>query len=60
MGNGLKAKFQIESDANMDSGSANGQSGTPNSSSGTLASRMSYVGLEGKFGEVRLGRQEVH
>ncbi len=60
LGNGLKANFQIESGVNFDTGSGNGQSGAANVSTGYLASRQSYVGLGGNFGEVRLGRQEVH
>lgn len=60
LGNGMKANFQIESGVNMDTGSVNGQAGTVNASAGTLASRQSYVGLQGHFGEFRLGRQEVH
>ena len=60
LGNGLKANFQIESGVNMDTGSANGQSGNANVSTGTLGSRQSYLGLEGGFGEIRAGRQEVH
>lgn len=59
LGNGLKAMFQIESGANIDSGSANGQSGAPNASSGTLASRDSWVALGGAWGDVRFGRQSV-
>jgi len=60
LGNGMKANFQVESGMSIDSGSVNGQAGTANASAGTLASRQSYVGLQGGFGEVRLGRQEVH
>lgn len=59
LGNGLKAMFQIESGANIDSGSLNGQSGTPNASSGTLASRDSWVALGGAWGDVRFGRQSI-
>ncbi len=60
LGNGLKANFQIESGVNFDTGNGNGQSGAANVSTGTLASRQSFLGLAGHFGEVRMGRQEVH
>jgi len=60
LGNGLKARFQIESGVNMDTGGNTGQSGGVNSSTGFLGSRQSYVALGGHFGEVRAGRQEVH
>ena len=59
LGGGLKAIFQIESGANIDSGSANGQSGLPNASTGTLASRDSFGGIGGAWGDVRFGRQSV-
>lgn len=60
MGNGLKANFVIESGINMDTGSNNGQSGLQNVSTGFFATRQSYLGLQGGFGEVRAGRQEVY
>jgi predicted porin len=60
LGSGMKANFQIESGVNMDTGNALTQGGAANASAGTLGSRQSYVGLQGNFGEVRLGRQEVH
>jgi predicted porin len=59
LGGGLKAMFQLESGANIDTGSANGQSGVANASSGTLASRDSWVALGGNWGDVRFGRQSV-
>jgi predicted porin len=59
LGGGLKTLFQLESGINLDSGSVNGQSGAPNVSSGTLASRDSYVGIGGSWGDVRFGRQSV-
>ncbi len=59
LGGGLKAMFVIESGANIDTGTANGQSGSPNTSTGTLASRDSYVGLGGTWGDVRFGRQSI-
>src|SRR5690606_2453266 len=48
LGNGLKAHFVLESGFNSDDGSGSGG-----------FSRLSYVGLEGGFGTVRLGRQDT-
>ncbi len=60
LGGGLKAIFQIESGVNVDTGSASTQSGSANTSAGTFASRDSYVGLEGGFGRLTMGRQAVY
>jgi len=53
LGNGLKAIWQVEQGLNID-----GTSGTTsaNGYSGNLATRDSFVGLQGAFGKVRLGR----
>lgn len=59
LGNGLRAMFVLESGANIDAGHALTQSGAPNTSAGTLASRDSYVGLGGNWGDVRFGRQSI-
>lgn len=59
LGGGLKALFVIESGVNIDNGSANGQANTLNASAGTLASRDSYLGLEGSWGRVSFGRQSI-
>ncbi len=59
LGGGLKAIFQIESGVNFDAGSVNGQSGAANASAGTLASRDSWLGLGGAWGDVKFGRQSV-
>ena len=59
LGGGLKAIFQIESGVNVDSGTTTTQSGSANASAGTFASRDSYVGLEGGFGRIAMGRQAV-
>ena len=59
VGNGLKAVFQIESGVNLDTGTGNGQNGLANGSSGLLASRDSFVGLEGGMGRVTFGRQSI-
>ena len=53
LGNGLKAIWQVEQGLNIDgttgSVSANGYNGT-------LATRDSFVGLDGNFGKIRVGR----
>ena len=59
LGNGLKALFAIESGVSVDSGSGNGQSGATNSSTGLLASRDSFVGLQGGWGRVTFGRKSI-
>jgi len=59
LGGGLKALFQIESGVSADSGTATTQAGSANASAGTFASRDSFVGLEGGFGRVTLGRQNA-
>jgi predicted porin len=51
LGNGLKATFVLENGINSDDGTA---------ADATAAfSRISYVGLEGGFGAVRLGKQNT-
>ncbi len=59
LGGGLRAIFQIESGVNIDNGNNTGQAGTVNASSGFLGSRPSFVGLEGGFGRLTFGRQDV-
>jgi predicted porin len=59
LGGGLRAIFQIESGVNIDTGTAQGQGNQFNVSSGFLGSRPSFVGLEGGFGRVTFGRQDV-
>lgn len=54
LGGGLKAKFILESGLNADTGVAGSGTGT----SARFFSRAAWVGLEGGFGEVRLGRQD--
>ena len=49
LGGGMKAKFQLESGFNIDTGTS--------AQGGALFGRHSWVGLAGGFGEVRLGRQ---
>ncbi|WP_062786356.1 porin [Aquitalea pelogenes] len=53
LGNGLKAIWQVEQSLNIDGTSGN-TSG--NGGSNTFASRDSFVGLQGAFGKVRLGK----
>jgi len=59
LGNGLKANFYVESGFNADTGGSTSQSGTANTSTGLIASRVAYAGLQGDFGAVRFGRQNV-
>ena len=69
LGNGLKATFVLENGFNVDDGSqASASNGGPSATTGSPTpagaatgagtfSRLSYIGLEGNFGAVRLGRQ---
>ncbi len=59
LGGGLRAVFQIESGLSADTGNRLGQGGQTNTSAGFLASRPSWVGLDGAFGRVLWGRQDV-
>lgn len=64
LGNGLKANFYIETGFNGDNGlmSANGSNNTSLTTStnvGGLGSRIAYVGVDGGFGSLRFGRQNV-
>lgn len=58
LGNGLKAIWQVEQSLNIDGTvkPTTGSDTTGNGSSNTFASRDSFVGLQGAFGKVRLGR----
>ncbi len=58
LGRGLRAVYQIESGVNLDTGSnqTSVNVGPTNSSTATLATRDSFVGLEGGWGRVLLGR----
>lgn len=57
LGGGLKANFWLEAGLNTDAG--DGNSGVENGSTqaGLQFKRRSTIGLEGGFGEVRLGRE---
>jgi predicted porin len=57
LGGGMRAFVVIETGVNIDSGSNNGQSGSANASSGFWASRDSYAGIGGGWGDIRFGRQ---
>ena len=59
LGGGMRAFAVMETGVNIDSGSQAAQSGGPNGSSGFWASRDSYLGLGGGWGDVRLGRQSI-
>jgi predicted porin len=59
LGGGLRAFVVVETGVNIDSGSESGQSGGANASTGNWASRDSYVGLGGGWGDVRFGRQSI-
>ena len=57
LGGGMRAFVVMETGVNIDSGSNAGQSGSANASSGFWASRDSYAGIGGDWGDVRFGRQ---
>ncbi|MGH8740188.1 MAG: porin, partial [Burkholderiales bacterium] len=59
LGGGMRAFAVMETGVNIDSGSQAGQSGGPNGSTGFWASRDSYLGLGGGWGDIRLGRQSI-
>jgi predicted porin len=59
LGGGLRAFAVMETGVNIDSGTPLGQSGATNGSTGYWASRDSYLGLGGGWGDVRLGRQSI-
>ncbi len=60
LGNGLRAVFQIESGLNANNGQNTALGGQQNFSTGYLASRPSWVGLEGGWGSVKAGKQDVY
>jgi predicted porin len=59
LGGGMRAFIVMETGVNIDNGNQTGQSGTTNTSAGTWASRDSYLGVGGGWGDVRFGRQSV-
>jgi predicted porin len=61
LGGGMRAFVVIEQGASLDSGNNVGQSGTStNASTGFWASRDSYAGIGGNWGDVRFGRQSPY
>lgn len=60
LGGGLRAFVVIETGINIDSGTPNGQSGGLNGNTNGWASRDSYVGLGGGWGDIRFGRQSIY
>ena len=57
LGNGLKAEFWLEGAVNNDDGAGYGAGKTSKNSDGGFSfQRRSTIGLQGSFGEVRLGR----
>jgi predicted porin len=60
LGGGMRAFVVLETGVNIDRGDNLGQTNSAvNSSSGFWASRASYLGLGGDWGDVRFGRQDV-
>jgi predicted porin len=59
LGGGLRVIWQIESGFNSNDGTNVTQDGSLNQSVGMIGSRPTWVGLEGKWGNVKFGRQDV-
>ncbi len=61
IGGGLKGKFMLETGVGADTGTSGGESGNPDSDERTerFFDRAAWLGLEGGFGEIRLGRQDT-
>jgi predicted porin len=60
LGGGMRAFVVLETGVNIDRGDNLGQTNTAvNASSGFWASRASYAGIGGDWGDVRFGRQDV-
>jgi len=57
LGGGMRAFVVMETGVNIDSGTNSGQSTSANASTGFWASRDSYAGIGGDWGDVRFGRQ---
>jgi len=57
LGGGLKANFRLEAGLLLDDGTGNSGYDVSNAANGLAFKRQSTVGLEGGFGEVRLGRE---
>lgn len=59
LGGGMRAFVVLESGVNFDTGNNLGQAGSANASAGFFASRDSYAGIGGDWGDVRFGRQSI-
>lgn len=59
LGGGMRAFVVLETGVDFDTGNNAGQSGAANVNSGLWASRDSYVGVGGGWGDIRFGRQSV-
>jgi predicted porin len=59
LGGGMRAFVVIETGVSIDSGNNLGQGLQNNTSAGFWASRDSYLGLGGGWGDVRFGRQSI-
>lgn len=59
LGGGLKALFLMETGVNVDAGNGLGQDGAPNPFTGVLGSRVGYVGLQGNWGRLTFGKDNV-
>jgi predicted porin len=57
LGGGLKANFWLEAGLNLDNGDGNSSYSAAGDGNSFAFKRRSTVGLEGGFGEVRLGRE---
>jgi predicted porin len=61
LGGGMRAFVVLETGVNIDTGNNVGQSGsTANANTGFWASRDSYAGIGGGWGDVRFGRQSIY
>jgi predicted porin len=59
LGGGMDVYFTLETGVNWDAGGQTGQGGQTNASTGFPASRDSFVGLRGAWGETSWGRQSI-
>lgn len=61
LGNGLAAVFQLETqiDVSATAGTSNSNSANDSTVKGALTSRNSYLGLEGDFGAVKIGKTDA-
>lgn len=57
LGDGMRASFNLSTRINADDGSTNAPGAFVNSTPGTYWSQQSWVGLQGGWGSLKLGRQ---